>query len=94
MDGYLEQIRRNLGLPSIEDEDQSVSEEVEEKALVPSENPMKKEVVEVFEPMTSYPQRLLEVTEEHEDSLLKDLVEHHKEEREEDNQGSIHLHEA
>ncbi|KAL4381102.1 hypothetical protein AHAS_Ahas04G0099900 [Arachis hypogaea] len=55
---------------------------------------MKNEVVEVCEPRILYPQRLLEVTEEYEDSLPKDLMEHHIEEREEANQGSSHSIEA
>ncbi|KAL4329823.1 hypothetical protein AHAS_Ahas13G0338600 [Arachis hypogaea] len=55
---------------------------------------MKNEVMEVFEPETPYPQRLLEVIEEHENSLPKDSMENHEEEREEDNQESPHSIEA
>ncbi|KAL4329332.1 hypothetical protein AHAS_Ahas13G0289500 [Arachis hypogaea] len=88
MDGHLEQMRKHLRLPSIQDEDQSVNEEVEEEAPVSSKISIKNEVVEVCEPRILYPQRLCELTEEHEDSLPKDLVEYHVEEREEVNQGN------
>ncbi|QHO42346.1 uncharacterized protein DS421_5g153360 [Arachis hypogaea] len=49
MDGHLEKIRKHLGLPNIEDENQFVKEELEEQekeGLMPSEIPMKNEVVE------------------------------------------------
>ncbi|KAL4315745.1 hypothetical protein AHAS_Ahas15G0215800 [Arachis hypogaea] len=94
MDEYLEHMRRNLGLLSIEDEDQSVSEEVEEKVPVSSEISMKNKVVEIYEPWIPYPQRLIEVIEEHENLLPKDSMEHHVKEREEANQGSSHSIEA
>ncbi|KAL4344363.1 hypothetical protein AHAS_Ahas11G0170900 [Arachis hypogaea] len=58
MDGRLEKIRRNLGVPSIEDEDQFVKEEVEEQdeeAPVSNETSMEEEVVEVYEPRILYP---------------------------------------
>ncbi|KAL4293719.1 hypothetical protein AHAS_Ahas18G0156200 [Arachis hypogaea] len=158
MDGNLEKIRKHSGLPSIEDENQYVSEEVEEQdeekllevtkeyensqptqklesvieryeeemkkfwkeqqtssievlfkqmlsakeeveeqdeeVPVPNGISIEEEVVEVFQSVTPNPQRLLEVTEEHEDSLPKDSMENHEEEREEDNQGSSHSSEA
>ncbi|KAL4276346.1 hypothetical protein AHAS_Ahas20G0198000 [Arachis hypogaea] len=81
MDGHLEQIRRNFGLPSIEDEDQFMGEKVEEQMKevpVSREIPIKNEVVEVYEPRIPYPQRLIEVTMEHENSLPKDLMENMK----------------
>ncbi|KAL4315686.1 hypothetical protein AHAS_Ahas15G0209900 [Arachis hypogaea] len=68
MDGHLEKIRKHSGSPSIEDENQSVSEEVEEEAPVSSKISMKNEVVEVFEPKAAYPQKPLEMTKEHENS--------------------------
>ncbi|KAL4287403.1 hypothetical protein AHAS_Ahas19G0182700 [Arachis hypogaea] len=55
---------------------------------------MNDEVVELYEPRISYPQRLIEVTMEHEDSLPKDLMENHEEEMEEDTQGDSHSIEA
>ncbi|QHO16094.1 uncharacterized protein DS421_10g300670 [Arachis hypogaea] len=69
-------------------------EEQDEKVSVSSENSIKKEVMEVFEPVNPYPQRPLEVIEEHENSLPKDSMENHEDEREEDNQGSSHSIEA
>ncbi|KAL4293153.1 hypothetical protein AHAS_Ahas18G0099600 [Arachis hypogaea] len=86
MDGHLEQRRINLGVPIIEDKEQSVSEEVEEqeqKVPVSSEIAMKDEE---HEPRILYSQRLIEVTMEHEDSLPKDLMEDQAEEGEEANQ--------
>ncbi|KAL4337434.1 hypothetical protein AHAS_Ahas12G0109800 [Arachis hypogaea] len=68
MDEHLEKIKKHSGLPSIEDENQSVSEEVEEEAPASSEISMKNEVVEVYEPRILYPQRPLEMTREHENS--------------------------
>ncbi|KAL4286776.1 hypothetical protein AHAS_Ahas19G0120000 [Arachis hypogaea] len=97
MDKHLEQIRRNLELSNIEDEDQYVKEEVEEQeneVPVSSEVSMKNEVVEVFEHMTSYSQKLSELTEEHEDSPPKDLMEDHTEESKEVNQRSTYSVEA
>ncbi|KAL4306705.1 hypothetical protein AHAS_Ahas16G0205000 [Arachis hypogaea] len=69
-------------------------EEQEKEVPVSSEISIKNEVVEVFEPKISYPQRLIEVIEEHENSLLKDSMENHEEEREEDNQENPHSIEA
>ncbi|QHO01653.1 uncharacterized protein DS421_13g416970 [Arachis hypogaea] len=66
----------------------------DEEASVSSEISMEKEVVEVFEPVASYSQKLIEVIEEHETSLLKDLMEDHVKEEEEANQGSSHSIEA
>ncbi|KAL4344638.1 hypothetical protein AHAS_Ahas11G0198400 [Arachis hypogaea] len=97
MDGHLEQGKRNLGDPRIEDKEQSVSEEVkeqEQEAPVSSKLSMKNEVVEVFEPKTTYTQKLIEVTEEHETSLPKDLMEDQAEEGEEVNQEISHSIEA
>ncbi|KAL4315871.1 hypothetical protein AHAS_Ahas15G0228400 [Arachis hypogaea] len=68
MDGNLEQLRTHLGLPSIENEEQSVSKEKEEEVPESSETSIEKEVVEVYEPRISYPQRPLEITREHENS--------------------------
>ncbi|KAL4344459.1 hypothetical protein AHAS_Ahas11G0180500 [Arachis hypogaea] len=73
MDGYLEEIRRNLELSNSEDEDQIVGEEVEkqnEETSVSSESSMEKEVVEVFEPVASYSQKPIDMTREHENSQL------------------------
>ncbi|KAL4315474.1 hypothetical protein AHAS_Ahas15G0188700 [Arachis hypogaea] len=80
-----------LRLPSGKGEEQTVSEEEEEEVPVSSETSRENEVVEVYEPRIPYPQRLIEVTTEHEDSLPKDLMENHEEEMEEGNQGSSHL---
>ncbi|KAL4306645.1 hypothetical protein AHAS_Ahas16G0199000 [Arachis hypogaea] len=73
MDGYLEQMRRNVELLSKEDEDQLVDvkeevEEQEEKAYVSSKISMKTEVVEAFEPETAHLHEPLEMTREHENS--------------------------
>ncbi|KAL4343747.1 hypothetical protein AHAS_Ahas11G0109300 [Arachis hypogaea] len=46
------------------------------------------------EPRIPCPQRLIEVTMEHEDSFPKDLMENHEEEMEEENQGDSHSIEA
>ncbi|QHO19932.1 uncharacterized protein DS421_11g333410 [Arachis hypogaea] len=97
MDGHLEQIRRNLELSNIEDEDQYVKKEVEEQdeeATVSSKISMNNEVMEVYEPRIPYSQRLIKVTMEHEDSLPKDVMKNQEEEKEEDNQGSLHSSEA
>nr|XP_025628345.1 putative uncharacterized protein DDB_G0287113 [Arachis hypogaea] len=96
MDGHLEQIRRNSELSSKEDEDQSVEleKEVQEEAPASNEISMKDEEVEVYEPTIPCPQRLIEVTMEHEDFLPKDLMGNHEEEIEEDNQGDSHSIEA
>ncbi|KAL4344391.1 hypothetical protein AHAS_Ahas11G0173700 [Arachis hypogaea] len=97
MDGHLEQIRRNSELSNSEDEYQIVGEEVEsqeQKVSMSNEIAMKDEVVEVYEPRIPYPQRLTEVTMEHEDSLPKNLMENHEEEMEENNQGDSHSIEA
>ncbi|KAL4287648.1 hypothetical protein AHAS_Ahas19G0207200 [Arachis hypogaea] len=53
-----------------------------------------KEEVEIFEPMISYPQRLIEVVEEHENFPPKDLMENHEEEKEEVNQEISHSREV
>ncbi|KAL4315581.1 hypothetical protein AHAS_Ahas15G0199400 [Arachis hypogaea] len=70
--------------PSVEDEEQSVSEEEEEEVPESSEILMKDEVVEVYEPRMSYPQRLLEVTKEYENSQptkkLEFVIERYEEE--------------
>ncbi|KAL4357010.1 hypothetical protein AHAS_Ahas09G0143900 [Arachis hypogaea] len=55
---------------------------------------MEKEVVEIFEPVAPYSQKLIEVTEEHETSAPKDSIEYHVEEGVETNQGSSHSIEA
>ncbi|QHO01706.1 uncharacterized protein DS421_13g417470 [Arachis hypogaea] len=60
----------------------------DEEASMSSEILMEKEVVEVFEPVASYSQKLIEVIEEHETSLPKDLMKDHVKEEEEANQGS------
>ncbi|KAL4300365.1 hypothetical protein AHAS_Ahas17G0193600 [Arachis hypogaea] len=98
IEGHLEQIKKNIGLLSKEDEDQFVGtkeelEEQEKEAHVPSEIPMKKEVVEAYEPRIPYPQRLLEVTKQHANSLPKEVMQATKE-REKNNHGSPHPHEA
>ncbi|QHO42171.1 uncharacterized protein DS421_5g151910 [Arachis hypogaea] len=70
IDGHLEQIRKHFGLPSSEDEDQFVGEEVkkeEQKVPVSSESAMKDEE---HEPRIPCPQRLVEVTMEHENSQI------------------------
>ncbi|KAL4345857.1 hypothetical protein AHAS_Ahas11G0320300 [Arachis hypogaea] len=92
MDGHLEQSKKNLGVPSIEDKEQSVSEE--EEALVLSEFSIENEEVEVCKPRISYPQRPIDVTNEQENLLPTDLMEHFAEEGEEVNQGSPHSIEA
>ncbi|KAL4306696.1 hypothetical protein AHAS_Ahas16G0204100 [Arachis hypogaea] len=97
MDGHLEQIRRNLELSNIEDEDKFVGEKVEEQekeAPVSIENSIKNEVVEVFEPEIPYPQKIIRVIEDQEDSLPKDSIEKDTEEREESNQGNPHSSET
>jgi len=71
-----------------------VSEEEEEEVPISSETSRENDVVKVYEPMIPYPQRLIEVAMEHEDSLPKDLMENHEEEMEEDNPGGPHLIEA
>ncbi|KAL4391508.1 hypothetical protein AHAS_Ahas03G0252100 [Arachis hypogaea] len=68
-------------------------EEVEnqdEEVPVSSKLSMKNEVVEVFEPEAPYPQKPIEVTIDHEDSLPKDFMESHEERMEEDNQEKSH----
>jgi len=69
-------------------------EEQEEEAPISRETSIENEVTEVCEPRIPYTQRLLEVTEEREDSLPKDLVEYHVEEWEEVNQGNPYSSEA
>ncbi|KAL4371798.1 hypothetical protein AHAS_Ahas06G0201800 [Arachis hypogaea] len=78
MDEHLEKMRRNLELLSKKDEYQSVGvkeevEEQDEKAPVSSEISMKNEVMEVYEPRISYPQRPLEMTKEHENLQLPQI---------------------
>lgn len=89
MDDHLEKIKKHSELLSKEDEDQSVGvkeevEEQEEEAPVSSETSMENEVVEVYEPRISYPQRLLEVTKEDENSQpiqeLESVIERYEEE--------------
>ncbi|KAL4287451.1 hypothetical protein AHAS_Ahas19G0187500 [Arachis hypogaea] len=87
-------------MPSKEDDDQmevtgEESDEQEKEEFVSSEIPMKKEeVVRVYKPKAPYPQRLLGVTKEHENSLPKDSMQLHVEEGEEVNQGSSHSNET
>ncbi|KAL4287750.1 hypothetical protein AHAS_Ahas19G0217400 [Arachis hypogaea] len=93
----LEQTRRTLEPLNREDEDQFVGEEVgkqDEEASVSSEISMEKEVVEVFEPVASYSQKIIEVIEEYETLLPKDLMEDHVKEEEEANQEKSHSTEA
>ncbi|KAL4315759.1 hypothetical protein AHAS_Ahas15G0217200 [Arachis hypogaea] len=90
LDGHLEQARKNKKLLSKEDEDRlvDVKEEVEEQdeeAPLPNKTSMEEEVMEVYEPKDSYPQRLLEVIKEYENSQLtqeqerlKGVVEKHE----------------
>jgi len=54
----------------------------------------KEEVVRVYKPKAPDPQRLLGVTKEHANSLPKDSIQHHVEEKEEVNQGSPHSNET
>ncbi|KAL4391278.1 hypothetical protein AHAS_Ahas03G0229100 [Arachis hypogaea] len=82
IEGHLEQRRAHSGLPNGMDEEQTVSEEEEEETPVSSETSKENEVMEVYEPRIPYPQRLIEVVEDHEDSLLKNLMEDHTKERE------------
>ncbi|KAL4356838.1 hypothetical protein AHAS_Ahas09G0126700 [Arachis hypogaea] len=73
MNEILEQTRGNLEPSNNEDEDQFVGEEVEkqdEEASVSSENSMENEEKEAIEPEAAYPQKPLEVTNEHENSQL------------------------
>ncbi|KAL4345101.1 hypothetical protein AHAS_Ahas11G0244700 [Arachis hypogaea] len=97
MNGPSEQTKRNLESSNSEDEDQFMGEKVEkqdEEASVSSEISMKKEAVEVFEPVALYSQKLIEVVEEHETSLPKELMENHEEEMEEDTQENSHSSEV
>ncbi|QHO23887.1 uncharacterized protein DS421_12g367440 [Arachis hypogaea] len=97
MNGPLEQTKRNLEPSNSKDEDQFVSEEVEkqdEEAFVSSKISIEKEVVEAFEHVASYSQKLIEVIEEPETSLPKELVENHEEEMEKDTQEKSHSTEA
>ncbi|KAL4371373.1 hypothetical protein AHAS_Ahas06G0159300 [Arachis hypogaea] len=66
-------------------------EKQDEEAFVSSEISTEKEVVE---PVASYSQQLIEVIEEHETSLPKDLMEDHVKEEEEANQEKSHSTEA
>ena len=54
----------------------------------------KEEVVRIYKPKAPYPQRLLVVTKEHANSLPKDSIQHHVEEREGVNQRSPHSNET
>ncbi|KAL4357012.1 hypothetical protein AHAS_Ahas09G0144100 [Arachis hypogaea] len=92
-------IRRKLELLSKKHEDQSMGakKEVEEQgkeAPIPNETSMEKEVVEIFEPVAPYSQKLIEVIEEHETSPPKDSTKYHVEEGKEANQGCSHSIEA
>ncbi|QHO24052.1 uncharacterized protein DS421_12g368900 [Arachis hypogaea] len=66
----------------------------DEETSVSSKILMKNEVEEAFEPVASFSQKLIEVIEEHETSLPKDLMEDHVKEEEEANQGNSHSIEA
>ncbi|QHO58191.1 uncharacterized protein DS421_3g88610 [Arachis hypogaea] len=84
-------MRKHLGFLSKQDEDHMVGakeelEDQEKEAPISTETSMKKEVVEAYEPKNPYPQRILEVTKEHANSLPKEAMQDLTKEKEEINQ--------
>ncbi|KAL4287537.1 hypothetical protein AHAS_Ahas19G0196100 [Arachis hypogaea] len=86
MDRHLDQLRTHLGLPSVENEEQSVSEEKEEEVPESSETSIEKEVVEE-EQQTSSMKVLL-------NQMLSEKEKVEEQESEEDNQGRPYSSEA
>ncbi|KAL4371566.1 hypothetical protein AHAS_Ahas06G0178600 [Arachis hypogaea] len=94
--GYLsKQITTHNSLSDTMANPREESKEQEKEETIPSEIHMKEEeVVRIYKPKAPYPQRLLVGTKEHANSLPKDSMQHHVEEREEVNQGSPHSNET